>query len=150
VIDRNTNSPAVIRLPMIWDDGGGETTTKQKYERAYKITKTDTQINNRRRLWLNNTDGKSAVFAPSLDANANFRLQMGGNQRVMTPTKEQIKAALRYADDMGNLKYEVSVLAAAYREKCEELDEIKNQPREIICTKCGLREELGEKPNADF
>ena len=30
------------------------------------------------------------------------------------------------------------------------IDELKNQPHEIICTKCGLREQRGGKPSADF
>ena len=30
------------------------------------------------------------------------------------------------------------------------INELKSQPHEIICTKCGLREQRGEKPSADF
>lgn len=30
------------------------------------------------------------------------------------------------------------------------MDKMKNQPCEIICTKCGLREQRGEKASADF
>jgi hypothetical protein len=77
----------------------------------------------------------------------------------MKPTKEQIEAALAYADEKETdnqlralAKFHNStlasanataILAAAYRD-------LLNRPHEIICTKCGLREERGEKPNADF
>ena len=30
------------------------------------------------------------------------------------------------------------------------IDELENKPCEIICRKCGLREQRGEKPSADF
>ena len=30
------------------------------------------------------------------------------------------------------------------------LEWINSQPREVICTKCGIREQKGEQPKADF
>jgi len=88
----------------------------------------------------------------------------------MKPTKQQIEAALAYEDgkeDQDSLntlkiaKYtgehwsDVScrILAAAYRKAKKENERLKKrlkQPSEIICTKCGLREERGEKPKSDF
>ena len=44
----------------------------------------------------------------------------------MTPTPEQIDAALRYADD-ALISYEMKILAAAYRAKCEEVENRCNQ-----------------------
>ena len=32
----------------------------------------------------------------------------------------------------------------------DRLDELDARPREIICTKCGMREQKGEQPEADF
>jgi hypothetical protein len=32
----------------------------------------------------------------------------------------------------------------------DRLDELDARPREIICTKCGIREQKGEQPEADF
>jgi len=83
----------------------------------------------------------------------------------MKPTQEQIDAALAYASDLETdeqialldncnrrihrdetahrFSNAAAILAAAYRE-------LLNKPHEIICTKCGLREERGEKLNADF
>lgn len=133
----------------------------------------------------------------------------------MKITQEQIEAALRwvdvdlpnfrnsclvfdqFCDDTKTVSYDqaaMKILAAAYREKCEELEGLKTKrcdfcnelpqsenekayavefcdhkgdlptmdewlatkgfsntsQREIILTKCGSREELGEKPNIDF
>jgi hypothetical protein len=83
----------------------------------------------------------------------------------MKPTKEQIEAALNYLSDTESKSMlkkldecatgifecvlterycaAADILAAAYRD-------LLNRPHEIICTKCGLREERGEKPSADF
>ena len=69
-------------------------------------------------------------------------------------TEEQRKWSIRdpYADDV---KSAVDMEFAKRLERelnaaNAEIERLKNQPREIICTKCGLREERGEKPNADF
>ena len=54
-----------------------------------------------------------------------------------------------------------SILAAAYREAMAENERLQGKlsasnfvaaipPHEIICTRCGLREERGEKPSCDF
>jgi len=61
--------------------------------------------------------------------------------------ERELSRALKLAEDNGRL---------ARAADCElnaanaEIERMKNQPREIICTKCGLREERGEKPIAEF
>jgi hypothetical protein len=82
----------------------------------------------------------------------------------MKPTQQQIEAALRYADrtkpySMADDK--AIILAAAYRDAMAENERLQGRlsasnyvaaipPHEIICTRCGLREERGEKPSCDF
>jgi hypothetical protein len=84
----------------------------------------------------------------------------------MKPTQEQIEAALRYADSeetTGGMRTRMTLrdLAAAYREAMAENERLQGKlmvsnfvaaipPHEIICTRCGLREERGEKPSCDF
>jgi len=87
----------------------------------------------------------------------------------MKPTKEQIEAALMHVEDKSNISKRhiqiitrlhgakaytyvytsAKILAAAYRELQAENERLK-QPSEIICTKCGLRKERGEKPKSEF
>jgi hypothetical protein len=95
----------------------------------------------------------------------------------MKPTQEQIEAALRYAsetntwDDVRLLGERnqrrmatfnaLEIIAAAHRDAMAEIERLQGKlmvsnfvaaipPHEIICTRCGLREERGEKPSCDF
>jgi hypothetical protein len=95
----------------------------------------------------------------------------------MKPTQEQIEAALSFMDeDSTDEQYLLvrdyiegdsvfcnvaEILAAAYRDAMAEIERLQGNlsasnfvaaipPHEIICTRCGLREERGEKPSCDF
>jgi hypothetical protein len=95
----------------------------------------------------------------------------------MKPTQEQIEAALAYAEERDTLDHcntlhkcrperilsvnSLAILAAAYRDAMAENERLQGNlsasnfvapipPHEIICARCGLREERGEKPSCDF
>jgi hypothetical protein len=96
----------------------------------------------------------------------------------MKPTQEQIEAALAYVDGTAShddketlllssdelRSYAMAalfIIAAAYREAMAEIERLQGKlsasnfvaaipPHEIICRRCGLREERGEKPSCDF
>jgi hypothetical protein len=96
----------------------------------------------------------------------------------MKITQEQIEAALRYIDGIEShddkevlllssdelhsfSMASATILAAACRDAMAEIERLQGKlsasnfvaaipPHEIICTRCGLREERGEKPSCDF
>jgi hypothetical protein len=95
----------------------------------------------------------------------------------MKITQEQIEAALAFMDEYStDEQYALvrdyiegddvfcnvaEILVAAYRNAMMEIERLQGKlsasnfvaaipPHEIICTRCGLREERGEKPSCDF